>query len=80
MASDNNGERAITIELAQCTATLLQEIGDKRFTQADVAKTYALAIMSSEATDWTAVNQAIRKRWSLAGLERVKLAAWKRVV
>ena len=64
------------IELANCTNTLLAEIGDKQCKQKDIAKTYALAINSSESTDWKAVNLAIIDRWSRSGLERIKSMAW----
>lgn len=69
----------MTIELAACTATLLSEIAKPEFAQQDIAITYALALRSSEPTDWAAVNAAIVERWSRSGLERVKKMAWKRV-
>lgn len=40
-----------------------------------LAQTYALALKSSWPTDWEKVNRAIIKRWSVAGLERVKRLA-----
>ncbi len=48
-------------------------------TQKDVADTYALAILDGEATDVPRMNKAIIERWSMAGLERVKAMAWKKV-
>jgi len=65
------------IELANTTNTLLTEIRDRNFNQKNVAMTYALALRSSEATDWGEVNRAIIERWSFSGLEAVKKAAWK---
>ncbi len=62
----------ITIELACCTAVLLNEIAHKECKQKSVAKTYYLAMRSREETDWKAVNLAIIERWSLSGLERIK--------
>jgi len=64
------------IELACCTSTLLREIEDKTFKQKDIAKTYALAIRSSEDTEWWKVNRTIVKRWSVSGLNRIKQLAW----
>lgn len=66
------------IELCSCTEVLLQEIADKKFSQKHVALTYAMAIASSEMKDWKAVNDAIIKRWSFSGLERIKQMAWKK--
>ena len=66
----------IRIELGSCTNVLLDEIADKKAHQRDVAKTYRLALMSSEKTDWKIVNQAILRRWSLSGLKRIKKLAW----
>jgi hypothetical protein len=64
------------IELCNCTAVLLHEIMMKEIKQKDVACTYALALRSSENTDWQSVNQAIINRWSMAGLKRIKNMAW----
>ena len=64
------------IELANCTQTLLDEIADKDFKQKSIAKTYALALRSSEGFDSRAVNRAIIERWSVAGLERILKWAW----
>lgn len=62
-------------ELAACTATLLNEISNGAPRRA-VAQTYRLAIQSSEATDWAAVNAAIIERWSVSGLTWIKQQAW----
>ena len=64
------------IELLNCTDILLTEIKDKRCKRRTVAKTYALALRSSESTDWSAVNTAIITRWSVSGLEWIKRQAW----
>lgn len=64
-------------ELMNCTAFLLGEIADDRLAQKDIELSYALALRSSEATDWEKVNAAIIARWSKSGLERIKKAAWK---
>ena len=66
-------------ELCQCTNVLLQEVADRQFSQKSVALTYAMAIESSEAKDWKAINEAIINRWSRSGLERIKRMAWKRI-
>lgn len=67
----------MVIELANTTGTLLQEIGDKAFNRDSVALTYAMAMASSEPTDWKAVNESIMKRWSVSGLKYIKERAWK---
>jgi hypothetical protein len=65
----------MTIELVDCTNTILHEItmGLKR---KDIAKTYRLALQSSYPTDWAKVNAAIIERWSRSGLEWIKQQAW----
>lgn len=64
------------VELVCTTSTLLREISSKEATCRDVAQTYALALRSSEETDWTAVNKAILLRWSKSALVRIKNWAW----
>jgi len=66
------------IELACCESVLLHEIADKRMRRRDVAKTYALALRSSEVEtlDWAKVNTAIIDRWSLHALKWIKEQAW----
>lgn len=73
MSDAKNGTRMVLVARTQ---TLLDEIARKRTTRKDVAKTYALAIRSSEDTDWTAVNKAIIGRWSLSALKWIKGQAW----
>lgn len=66
------------IELADCENVLLNEIAMKEATRKDIAKTYALALRSSEAEriDWGKVNRAIIARWSMAALTWIKKQAW----
>lgn len=64
------------IELANCTNTLLHEIATPEMKRRDIAQTYALALKSSEQTDWGMVNKAIMKRWSKSGLIWIKQQAW----
>jgi len=64
--------RPFAVELANCTETLLSEIGDKVFKRNDVALTYAMAAKSTEAVDWCRVNIAIRDRWSMSALHYIK--------
>lgn len=45
-------------------------------TQAEIANTYAMALVSSWPTDWKRVNEAIVAKWP-KGLNRVKTWAWK---
>ncbi len=62
----------VRFELAACTATLLGEIANPETKRLDVAKTYCLALRSSEQTDWKAVNAAIIARWSFHALNWIK--------
>ena len=64
-------------ELCNCTNVLLNEISKKKFKQKDIALTYMLALRSSDKTDWKVVNDAIIRRWSVTGLNRIKDMAWK---
>jgi len=70
----------VIVELADCTSTLLAEIGNRKMTRSDVAVTYRLALRSSSPTDWAAVNRAIVERWSSSALKRIKRLAWRSVV
>lgn len=63
-------------ELVDCTNTLLREIA-QGLSVDDLAKTYALAIRSSEPTDWMAVNYAIYGRMGEAALAEIKRQAWQ---
>jgi hypothetical protein len=65
----------VRFELMACTATLMDEISRPESTRRDVAKTYALALRSSEKTDWKVVNTAIIDRWSVSGLNWIKQQA-----
>ncbi len=66
----------MTVELFNCTSTLLHEIEVLKLKQKDVAMTYALALRSSAPTDWRTINTAIIDRWSKSGLDRIKKMAW----
>uniref|UniRef100_A0A6M3LSX4 Uncharacterized protein n=1 Tax=viral metagenome TaxID=1070528 RepID=A0A6M3LSX4_9ZZZZ len=59
-------------ELVCCTNTLLREIADHSLVRRDVAQTYAIALRSSEPTDWKRVNDAIIGRWSVSALIWIK--------
>ena len=64
---------------ARNTDRLIAEVRDPSNRQKTVAIEYARAVMSGAAVDWRAVNDAIMKRWSNAGLKRVKSFAWARI-
>ena len=64
------------IEMMCCTETLLQDIRCKEAKRKDVTQTYALALGSSDPTDWARVNKAIMARWSYVGLKYIKELAW----
>lgn len=63
------------LSLVHCTETILAEISDERMHQRDIAQTYRFCMESTEAVDWYKINEAIRERWSVAGLIRVKTMA-----
>ena len=65
----------MSLELANCTNHLLGEIADPAMKRRDVAQSYALAMRSSEVTDYAAINAAIVRRWSLSALEYIKQQA-----
>ncbi len=65
----------MSFELVLCTDTLLREIADTTIDTKQIAMTYALAMKSSEPTDWPAVNKAIMARFGKAGLIKIKKAA-----
>lgn len=67
----------MVVELADCEDTLLREIADKGCFQKSVAMTYRLTMESSDRSrvDWGKVNRAIIKRWSISGLNRIKMLA-----
>ena len=66
-----------TIQLCDCERIILQEIEDKRIYRNSISLTYAFALRADENIDWTKINQAILKRWSMAGLKYIKERAWK---
>ena len=63
------------IELCCCTYTLINEIKIAK-TKKQIAQTYALALKSSEKTDWALVNRAIIDRWGIKSLHYIKDLAW----
>lgn len=67
-----NQPEEFTCELMDCTRVLLEEVHDNGFTRIMVARTYAMALRSSDNTDWRAVNSAIIERWSHSALEWIK--------
>ena len=67
----------VKINLLFPTEVLLEEIEEpKRIRKKSIARTYALAIISDQETDWEKVNKAIIKRCGEKGLEEIKEMAW----
>lgn len=70
----------VQINLVCCTQVLLQNLGAKECRQKDIALVYAMAIKSehqkADVPDWKTINEAILKRWSMSGLDRIKKRAW----
>lgn len=81
VASGSQGEiieGLMPFELAACESTLLSEIARPESKRLDVAKTYCLALRSSECNliDWKKVDKAILERWSFHALNWIKERAW----
>jgi hypothetical protein len=70
-------QQTFVFELAACEATLLREIAAPECKRLSVAKTYALALRSSERdrVNWGKVNRAIIDRWSVSALDWIKTQA-----
>ena len=68
------------INMVCCTEVICNEVSHKQIKQRDVALSYALALKSqmqkADTPDWGKINRAIIDRWSMAGLERIKKAAF----
>ena len=62
-------------ELADVEGVIEREI-EMGATQREVAKSYALGLLSTWPTDWERVNARIIARWSKSGLLRIKNLAW----
>lgn len=77
--STGNPFAGMRMELANCEATLLEEIANPACKRDDIAATYRLALLSSERDriDWGKVNRAIMERWSVAALTFIKERAWR---
>lgn len=73
----------MTFEIEDITKFILSEIENKKLKQKDIAKTYAIAIEYDnkiiQPVYWKKINEAIIKRWSRAGLKKVKEMAWKNI-
>jgi len=59
-----------------CVESVIENEIAMGLTQKQIAQTYALGLRSSWPTDWKRVNEAIIKRWSFSGLNRIKNMAW----
>jgi hypothetical protein len=68
-----------TVHIFDAAGTIENEIR-LDVTQADVAKTYALALRSEVPQDWKRINTAILNRWKKSGLVRIKASAWRKVL
>lgn len=72
-ATISNG--SLSMQIGAVELVIENEIA-QGLTQKQIAQTYALALRSTWPTDWKRVNEAIMKRWSPSGLERIKKMAW----
>lgn len=71
----------LRIRLCNCESVLLMETMCHPMTRRSIAMTYRLAMeqekdADGEKIDWSKVNAAIIKRWSVSGLEYIKRLAW----
>lgn len=55
-----------------CVEMVIENEIEQGCNQTQIAQTYALGMRSSWPTDWKRVNDMIIKRWSKAGLTRIK--------
>lgn len=66
--------------LADCQATILNEIATPEATRRMIAQTYRMTIdavaHNGEVVDWKVINEAIVERWSPSGREWIKEQAW----
>ena len=72
-------QKAMKTIIVVTTQSLIQD-AETMPTQKAMAKSYACLIRWKEnqaATDVKAVNEAIKKRWGINGLIRIKDMAWK---
>ena len=60
-------------ELAEVVVAIARR---ERITQKEAATYYAALILAKNET-WTELNDAIKCRWSVSGLKRIKTMAWK---
>lgn len=64
--------------LLMCCEDVIENEIKQGLKQKDIALTYALTMHSADNgrdTDWKRINTAIKERWSVRGLERVKKLA-----
>jgi hypothetical protein len=69
-------EEEMPFELENCEAVILDEIANPEMKKKDIAKTYALAMMSSDKPNFAKINLAIIERWSERALNDIKIMAW----
>lgn len=64
-------------ELSDAVGLIIEECKNPVLKRRDVAKSYYLAMKSSDALglDWRAINEVIIARWSLSGLLWIKYQA-----
>lgn len=61
-------------------AWIFNELEDRVYTRADVAKTYAILLQKNTPLDtYVEINKAIIKRWSPTALRWIKEQAWKKI-
>lgn len=68
-------EPEFTVEI-MCVEMVIENEISQGCNQTQIAQTYALALKSSYPTNWKKANEMIVKRWSPAGLNRIKTLAW----
>lgn len=61
-----------TLLLTNCKFVLLNELSIPEIKPKNIAKTYALAILSNEVVDFEIIDKAIVKRWDKKTLNRIK--------
>ena len=66
------------IELIEAQENILETLNIKAAKEGDIVIDYYWLLVSNEIIDWAYINQMIKDRFGIKGLERIKKLAWKK--
>ena len=66
----------MAIDISVSTQSILDDVADTKLKQRHIAQSYRLGLQSEPQPDWPRINKAIKERWSMSGLLRIKRLAW----